>query len=102
MVTQKITIRFAKKGMMRFISHLDLMRLFQRASRRGGIPVVITQGFNPHPRMSIQPAIKLGLESNELDLTIKIDGLIDPEEIKKTLEKELPEGIELLKAEICR
>ena len=49
---------------MRFISHLDLMRLFQRALRRVGLSVEITKGFSPHLKISIVRALKLGLESD--------------------------------------
>ena len=96
MVSQKIRIRFAKTGLMRFISHLDLMRLFQRATRRADIQVAITKGFNPHPRISIQPALKLGVESRTLEAVFKLDGWMRPLELKERLQRKLPEGIELL------
>lgn len=95
MVKQEIKIRFAKKGFMRFISHLDLMRLFQRAARRAAIPVSITEGFSPHPRISVQPALKLGKESDSLEAVFKLDGWMGPEDFKKDLENMLPEGIEI-------
>ena len=72
-VNQKLKLRFAKRGMMRFISHLDLMRLFQRAARRAALPVTISKGFSPHPRISIQPALKLGMESDALEAFFKLD-----------------------------
>jgi len=100
MVTQKMKIRFAKKGLMRFVSHLDLMRLFQRASRRAEIPVTVTKGFNPHPRISIQPALKLGVESSSLEAIFRLDGWMKPEELKKNLQKKCPEGIEILEVDI--
>ena len=85
---------------MRFISHLDLMRIFQRASRRAEIPVTISKGFNPHPRISLQPALKLGKESNSLEAVFKLDGWINPLEFKERLQKELPEGIKILEVKI--
>lgn len=85
---------------MRFISHLDLMRLFQRATRRAGIPVTISKGFNPHPRISIQPAVKLGKESYSLEAFFKLDGWMEPSKFKQRLRQQLPEGIEVLEAEI--
>lgn len=100
MVNQKIKLRFAKMGMMRFVSHLDLMRLFQRASRRARLPVSITKGFNPHPRISIEPALKLGEESDSLEVNFKIDGWIKPEEFKNKLQEKLPQDINLLEAVI--
>ena len=100
MVTQKIRVRFAKKDLMRFISHLDLMRLFQRASRRAGLPVAVTEGFNPHLRISIQPAIKLGLKSDSLEAIFKLSGWAKPGDFKDALQRDLPEGIEILEVSI--
>ena len=54
---------FSKTGDMRFISHLDLVRLFQRACRRAGLPVAVTKGFSPRLKISILKALKLGVES---------------------------------------
>lgn len=48
---------------MKYISHLDLMRLFTRAMRRADLPLKMTEGFNPHPKFSIQRALKLGLRA---------------------------------------
>ena len=73
----EIIVKFNKKGKARFLSHLDLLRLFQRCARRAEIPVALTQGFAPRMKMSIIPAIKLGVESDELEakftLTQKIE-----------------------------
>ena len=56
-------IRFGKQPRLRFISHLDLQRFFQRALNRTGLPVKYTQGFNPHPVMSFASALALGWTS---------------------------------------
>jgi radical SAM-linked protein len=100
MVEQKIKIKFAKTGVMRFISHLDLMRLFQRAARRAEIPVTITKGFNPHPRISIQPALKLGLESSDLEAVFKLDEWMRPDEVRLKLQEKLPPEIEISEVNI--
>ncbi len=101
MVNQKIKIRFAKKGLMRFLSHLDLMRLFHRAARRARLPLSITEGFNPHLRISIQPAIKLGRESDSLEAIFGLHGWMKPEGFKEMLQEQLPDGIEIIEATIC-
>lgn len=90
-----IFFTFSKKGYMRYISHLDLMRLFTRAMRRAEIPVKITEGFNPHPKLSIKRALKLGLESDNEEATIALKELISPEEFIGKLNKQLPQGISL-------
>lgn len=94
-VSQKINVMFSKTGLLRFISHLDLMRLFQRALRRAEVPVFITKGFNPHPKLSIMPALKLGQESDKLEAVFKLDSLMRTQEIKMRLQDKLPEEIKI-------
>jgi len=89
----KINFTFSKKGLMKYISHLDLMRLFIRAMRRAGLPLKYTQGFHPHPKFSIRCALKLGEESENLDAEIILVNFLDPQIFKDKLQKELPEGI---------
>jgi len=89
----KINFTFSKKGAMRFISHLDLMRLFMRALRRAELPLKMSEGFNPHPKLSIKRALKLGLESDNEEATIVLKELIKPQDFKERLQKQLPEGI---------
>lgn len=101
MVEQKVKLKFTKIGAIRFISHLDLMRLFQRAARRAHIDVSITKGFSPHPRISIQPALKLGKESDSLEAVFKLDVWTKPSDFKEKLQRQLPEGIDILEVTIC-
>jgi radical SAM-linked protein len=84
---------------MRFISHLDLMRLFQRALRRAGLPVTITQGFSPHLKISINRALKLGMESASEALTVHMSKKVEPALFVELLNKNLPEGVKIVKAE---
>jgi len=100
MLRQKINIVFSKKGLMRFISHLDLMRLFQRAMRRAGLPIAMTEGFSPHPKMSFKRALKLGVESDNEEALFYINGWIKPEEFKERLQSQLPDGIIITSAGI--
>ena len=92
----KIKIRFAKSGEMRYISHLDLLRLFQRASRRAGLPVAISKGFSPRPRINIMPAIKLGVESDNLETRFLLERRMDAGELINRLQSQLPKGIKIL------
>ena len=78
---------------MRYISHLDLMRLFMRAARRADLPLKMTQGFHPHPKFSIKRALKLGIESEREEAVIILEEYIDPDTFKVRLEKQLPQGI---------
>jgi radical SAM-linked protein len=96
----KIKIRFLKSLDMRFISHLDVMRLFQRAARRAALPVLVTKGFNPHLKISITRALKLGVQSDCEEAFFYLEKEIGPDEFKTRLNQELPEGIKVLNAEI--
>ena len=84
---------FTKQGLPKYISHLDLMRLFMRGFRRAELPVKITQGFSPHIKLSIKRALKLGLESENEEALVILKQAVDPEEFKRRLNMQLPEGI---------
>jgi len=84
---------FTKKGQMRYISHLDLMRLLVRAMRRADLPLKIGAGFNPRPKLSSKRALKLGLESENEEAAITLREPLRPEDFKKILQKQLPDGI---------
>jgi radical SAM-linked protein len=89
----QIDFIFSKKNDMKFISHLDLMRLFARAFRRADIPVKITEGFNPHPKFSIKRALKLGLESENEEACVVLTQSLAPLDFTQRLNSRLPEGI---------
>ncbi|MCG0278925.1 MAG: TIGR03936 family radical SAM-associated protein, partial [Thermanaeromonas sp.] len=69
----RLRVKFAKVGTGRFLSQLEVMRVLQRAARRAGLPLALTEGFNPHPRMSFGPALAVGAESEAeyVDLELK-------------------------------
>lgn len=85
---------------MRFISHLDLMRLFTRSLRRAEFPLKMTEGFSPHPKFSIKQALKLGLESDNEEATVVLKEEIGPQDFNVRLKQQLPEGIEVRSVEI--
>ena len=91
----KIKFIFSKKDAMRYISHLDLMRLLIRAMRRSVLPLKLTEGFSPHPKLSLKRALKLGLESQNEEGIIVLKDTIDNQEFKEKLQRQLPEGIEI-------
>ncbi|MDD5437120.1 MAG: TIGR03936 family radical SAM-associated protein [Candidatus Omnitrophica bacterium] len=90
---------FQKTADMRFISHLDLVRLFQRALRRAGFPVTITKGFSPRLKVSITRALKLGVESESEEAVISLDKPVDAENFMALLNKQLPAGIKVTGAQ---
>ena len=83
---------------MRFISHLDLVRLFQRASRRAGLPVTVTKGFSPHLKISITRALKLGVESAGEEAVFYMDEIVAPEEFTAAINAKMPDGVKVLEA----
>lgn len=91
----RVSFVFSKKGYMKYISHLDLMRLFTRALRRADMPLKLTEGFSPHPKFSIKRALKLGLESENEEATVVLKIPVEPQEFKERLAKQLPQGIEV-------
>ncbi|MBC5995675.1 DUF2344 domain-containing protein [Romboutsia ilealis] len=94
-----IRVKFKKEGDMIYISHLDLQKLLQRAFRRADVELSYSQGYNPHPKMSYGNALALGTESYGEYVDIEIEEEISVEEFLTRLNKELPEGIEFIKAE---
>jgi radical SAM-linked protein len=97
-------MRFEKREALRFISHHDLMRVFELALRRSGLKVAHTQGFNPHPKVSFALALPLGVES--LDEIVDIDfeheaSAPSPESVIAQLGEQMPPGLRLLSAEIA-
>lgn len=85
---------FEKTGKAIWISHLDLMRVFQRAFKRAGLPLTHTQGFNPRPSVSIALPLSVGVESRCELLNFDLDGEpVSCEEIKKRLNPALVEGV---------
>ena len=90
-------IVFEKKGRAVWISHLDLMRLFQRAFKRAGLPLTHTQGFNPRPSVSIALPLSVGVESSCELLDFELDGEDIPcDEIRQRLNETLVEGVKVL------
>lgn len=84
---------FEKVGTARFISHLDLMRLFQRAFKRAGLPLTHTQGFNPRPSVSIALPLSLGAESHCELLDFDLESPVPLEDIRNRLNTALIDGI---------
>jgi len=83
---------------MRFISHLDLVRLFHRALRRASLPVVITGGFSPRVRMSITKALKLGVESGSEEAVFYMSQRLAPQGFTDAVNAKLPDGVKVVSA----
>ncbi len=90
--------KFYKKNYLKYISHLDLMRLFQRSFNRADIPINYSQGFNPHPKFSIANPLALGMESEEEYMDIELD-YMPVEEFLEKMNLVLPKDVQIVKAE---
>jgi len=91
---------FTKKGIIRFTSHLDLLRMFGRAFRRADLPLKMTEGFNPHPKFSIKRAIKLGVESEGEEAEVILREPVNEACFTVKLQEQLPQGITLKEVKI--
>ncbi len=89
-------IRFAKRPRLRFISHLDLQRFFQRAVNRTGLPIAWSQGFNPHPVMSFGSALALGWTSDYEIIDIKLSAPMGRKRTEDAIRAALPEDLPVL------
>jgi len=87
---------FEKTGRAKYISHLDLMRTFQRAFSRAGIQIKHTEGFNPHPFVSIALPLSVGFSSQCEILEFGLVGGAEAEEVPARLTAAMPEGIRIL------
>ena len=96
---KKIRLKFKKVGEMRFLSHLELMHLFYRASKRADLSLCFSEGFHPMPRIIFATALPVGMESLTEIVDIECDGKVAPRDVLERLNETLPPGVEILDAE---
>ncbi len=93
---QKLRLRYAKRGRLRFTSHRDFGRAFERAIRRADLPIAYSSGFSPHPRISYANASPTGAASEAEYLEIGVVENCDPDDVRMRLDKALPDGLDIL------
>ena len=93
---QKLRLRYAKRGPLRFASHRDLARALERALRRARVPMAFSAGFSPHPKISYVGAAPTGAASEAEYVEIGLAERRDPEEVRAALDASLPPGIDVL------
>lgn len=98
-IKKRIRLRYSKIGLSRFISHLDIARLFDRTARRAQISLVYSQGFTPRPRMSFGPPLALGIASIAEYVDVEAEMGYE-HDIQMKLNQVLPEGIQILMQKI--
>lgn len=95
---QKFRLRYAKRGPLRFTSHRDVARAFERALRRAKVPMAYSQGFNPHPKISWIGAAPTGVASEAEYVEIQLVETLEPAELVGRLDEAMPPGLDVLEA----
>src|SRR5690348_13971527 len=95
-IVQRLRIRYAKRGRLRFTSHRDFARAFERALRRADVPMAYSAGFSPHPKISYIGAAPTGVASEAEYLEIGVAREVDPDELRVALGSALPDGLDIL------
>lgn len=94
----RMAIVFTKEAPVRFVSHLDVQRLFQRAFRRARLPMAYSQGFNPHPLVSFATALSVGMTSMGEYLDVILTEDMTPDDFITHVSPHLPEGVRIVEA----
>jgi radical SAM-linked protein len=93
---QRLRLRYAKRGRLRFASHRDFQRSLERAVRRAGVPIAFSAGFSPHPRISYVGAAPTGAASEAEYLELAVAERCDPERVRQALDDSLPPGLDVV------
>lgn len=96
---QRLRITFAKGEEVKYISHLDLMRLWERALRRANIPLLYSKGYNPRPKISIAAPLAVGFTGRRELMDLILERPISPLDFATSVRKQLPSGITLSEVE---
>ncbi len=97
-VVQRVRLRYAKRGPLRFTSHRDFARAFERALHRAGVPIAYSQGFTPHPKVSYASAAPTGVASEAEYLEIGLRARVEPDELARALDAALSPGLDVVEA----
>ncbi|MFJ9179781.1 TIGR03936 family radical SAM-associated protein [Streptomyces sp. NPDC102360] len=95
---QRIRLRYTKRGRLRFTSHRDFQRAFERALRRAAVPMAYSAGFTPHPKVSYANAAPTGTGSEAEYLEIALTAPRDPEKLRELLDESMPTGLDIVDA----
>ncbi|MFG2945768.1 TIGR03936 family radical SAM-associated protein [Streptomyces adustus] len=95
---QRIRLRYTKRGRLRFTSHRDFQRAFERALRRAEVPMAYSAGFTPHPKVSYANAAPTGTGSEAEYLEIALTATRDPQTLRALLDESLPDGLDIVDA----
>jgi radical SAM-linked protein len=97
-IVQRIRIRYAKRGPLRFTSHRDFARAIERAIHRANVPIAYSQGFTPHPKISFASAAPTGVASEAEYLELGLQARVEPAQLRVALDAALSPGLDVLDA----
>ncbi|MCK9876369.1 TIGR03936 family radical SAM-associated protein [Frankia sp. Ag45/Mut15] len=97
-VVARVRLRFAKRGRLRFLSHRDVARTFERGLRRAEVPMAYSAGFSPHPRISWVGAAPTGAASEAEYVELALAVVVEPDRVRAALDAALPPGLDVLDA----
>jgi radical SAM-linked protein len=92
---QRLRVKFSRGEEVKFISHLDIMRLWERALIRAGIKIAYSEGFSPHPRLSLAAPLAVGITSETELLDVFLTGTVSPHWFTDAVRSQLPPGIDI-------
>ena len=92
----KIRIKYTKTGVLKYIGHLDMMRYFQKLLRRSGMDIGFTQGYSPHPEISIALPLGIGVTSEAEYMDVTVNSCGHSAEMIELLNKDQVEGVRVL------
>ena len=95
----RIQVKFIKQGSLRFISHHNLMKLFERAIRRASISVKMSEGYNPRPKIAYPLALPVGIKGIDEKLEMELCEQMEVSELETRLKKQLPENMQITSVE---
>jgi radical SAM-linked protein len=98
MKAQRLRVTFSRGEPLRFISHLDLMRFWERALRRGGLSVAYSEGFSPHPKISLGAPLPVGTTGEAELMDVVLAEPVEPEEFMRRVRPQLPPGVAVSEA----
>jgi len=93
---QRLRLKFSRGEELKFLSHLDLMRLWERALRRAGLPLAYSEGFTPHPQIALAAPLSVGITSQAELMDVVLSRWLPPQTFIAQIGEQLPHGIELL------
>ena len=95
MVRNRLRIRFTKQDDLRWLSHHDLVRAWERLLRRAGVPLGMTEGFHPKPRMNFPSALAVGIAGSNEMVEIELSAPWTAEQLRESLVPHLPPGLSI-------